>query len=307
MKQKIRKGFLYLILGFVVMFLGRLTLGFMSTSELAVFFHEPNALSVDAATLRDPAMFFTGARDGYVKNYASEKLEVQHEGTAQSSSVDQKYEKVASVASQTNAFDQDEAKIRDAVKTYNALIQFELSSGLAGSRRVELAIGVPPARFDGMVGELKQIGELSSIRIDKADKTNEYKELQAKRASLEKTRDALIGLKSKGGRIEEFTSLENRILEIEEHIQTTGVQLGDYDQENEFCTVRLSLQEKVAAAVPGISFRHRAVVALAWTVKYYTFLLALLIFGTLLTLLVVVVLQRLNVIPPPARPVAVEA
>jgi hypothetical protein len=57
----------------------------------------------------------------------------------------------------------------------------------------------------------------------------------------------------------------------------------------------------------GISFRHRAVVALAWTVKYYTFLLALLIFGALLTLLVVVVLQRLNVIPPPAGPVAVEA
>ena len=307
MKQRIKKGFLYLILGFVVMFLGRLTFGFMSTSEQAVFFQRSNAVNVDAATFDGSAKIFNGSMYGHLKNYASEKLKVQHEGTAPTSSVDQKYEKVASVAAQTNTFEEDEAKIRDAVKTYNALIQFELSSGLAGRRRVELAIGVPPARFDGMVGELKQIGELSSIRIDKADKTNEYKELQAKRASLEKTRDALIGLKSKGGRIEEFTSLENRILEIEEQIQTTGVQLGDYDQENEFCTVKLALEEKSGAAVPGISFRHRAVVALAWTVKYYTFLLALLIFGTLLTLLVVVILQRLNVIPPPAGPVAVQA
>jgi hypothetical protein len=139
--------------------------------------------------------------------------------------------------------------------------QFEKSSGLPGSQRVELAIGVPPNRFEPMVGELRNIGELSSIRID------------------------------------------NRILEIEEQIQSTGVSLGDYDQENEFCTVKLSLEEK-GAATPGISFRHRAVVALAWTIKYYTLLLAVLIFGTLLTLLVVVILQRLNVIPPPLSQLA---
>jgi uncharacterized protein DUF4349 len=181
--------------------------------------------------------------------------------------------------------------------------QFEKSSGLPGSQRVELAIGVPPNRFEPMVGELRNIGELSSIRIDKTDKTNEFKELKAKRASLEKTRDALASLKGKGGRIEEFTNLENRILEIEEQIQSTGVSLGDYDQENEFCTVKLSLEEK-GAATPGISFRHRAVVALAWTIKYYTLLLAVLIFGTLLTLLVVVILQRLNVIPPPLSQLA---
>src|SRR5260370_606896 len=114
-----------------------------------------------------------------------------------------------------------------------------------------------------MVGELRKIGELSSINIDKVDKTNEFKELKAKRASLEKTRDALVSLKNKPGRIEEFTALENRILEIEEQIQSTGVSLGDYVQENEFCTVKLSLEEKGAAAA-GISFRHRAVVALAW-------------------------------------------
>ena len=81
--------------------------------------------------------------------------------------------------------------------------------------------------------------------------------------------------------------------------------LGDYDQENEFCTVRLSLEEKGAAA-PGISIRHRLIVALAWTIKYYTFLLGFLIFGTLLTLLVVVLLQRLNLIPPQAVAVAAD-
>jgi hypothetical protein len=297
MKQRIRKGFLYLVVGFVLMFAGRLTYGYLSPGEQA---------ALNAAPAIAPGLHSFDSGDGSIKsNYASDKLKVVRDDLKVS--VDQKYEKVASVVSKTNAFEQDEGTVRQLTGKYSALIQFEKSSGLPGARRVELAIGVPPNHFDPMIGELRNVGELSSIRIDKTDKTNEFKELNAKRASLEKARDALMSLKSRSGRIEEFTSLENRILEIEEQIQTTGVSLGDYDQENEFCTVRLSLEEKRAAAVPGISFRHRAVVALAWTVKYYTFLLALLIFGTLLTLLVVVVLQRLNVIPPPAGPVAVEA
>ena len=34
MKQKIRKGLLYLILGFVVLFLGRLAYGYLAPAEL---------------------------------------------------------------------------------------------------------------------------------------------------------------------------------------------------------------------------------------------------------------------------------
>ena len=298
MKQRIRKGLLYLILGFVVMFLGRLIYGYLSPAEQA-------ALNTQSAISQGLITTIGGRAEGFSKNnYASDKLKIQRGDTFDAIiSVDQKYEKVASVVTKTNAFEEDEKTVRELTGKYSALIQFEKSSGLSGSRRVELEIGVPPNRFEPMVGELRKIGELSSIRIDKTDKTNEFKELKAKRASLEKTRDALVGLKGKPGRIEEFTALENRILEIEDQIQSTGVSLGDYDQENEFCTVRLSLEEK-GAATPGISFRHRAIIALAWTIKYYTFLLAFLIFAALLTLLVVVILQRLNVIPPPTSQLA---
>jgi hypothetical protein len=292
MKQRIRKGFLYLTLGFVVLFLGRLTYGYLAPAEQATL----NAQSALSSALTTT---IGGRAEGFSKsNYASDKLKVQRGEMGEATSVDQKYEKVASVVLKTSAFDEDEKAVRELTNKYSALIQFEKSSGLPGNQRVELAIGVPPNRFEPMVGELRNIGELSSIRIDKTDKTNEFKELKAKRASLEKTRDALASLKGKGGRIEEFTNLENRILEIEEQIQSTGVSLGDYDQENEFCTVKLSLEEK-GAALPVISFRHRAVVALAWTIQYYTLLLAILLIGVLLTLLVVVILQRLNVIPPP--------
>jgi uncharacterized protein DUF4349 len=289
MKQRIKKGLFYLVAGFVALFAVRLGYGYLA----------PASQQISPGSLSEALITTIGGRD----NYASEKLKIQKGEGAESHSIDQKYEKVASVASKTGAFEDDEKKVRELTSKYNALIQFEQSSGLPGRRRVDVAIGVPPDRFDPMVSELKLVGELSSIRIDKTDKTNEYKELKAKRASLEKTRDALVALKSKGGNIEEFTNLENRILEIEQEIQTGGVTLGDYDEENEFCTVKLSLEEK-GAAKAGISFRHRVTVALAWTIRYYSLLLGLLFVGILLTMMVVVLLQRLNLIPPPPTPPA---
>jgi len=289
---------LYLVGGFVALFLGRLAYGYLSPVERA---------SVLSGTEDFALMTNIGSRsEGFSKleNFASEKLKVQRDANTEAVSVDQKYEKIASVLSTSSAFEDDEKSVRLLAGRYSALIQFEQSSGLPGKRRLDLGIGVPPDRFDPMVAELKAIGELSSIRVDKTDKTNEYKDLKARRASLETTREALASLKSKGGRIDEFTNLENRILEIDQEIQSTGVKLGDYDQENEFCTVKLSLSEKGAATPSGISFRHRVVVALVWTVQYYFLLLGLLVFGSILTLLLVVILQRLNLIPPPATAVA---
>ncbi|MEK6303880.1 MAG: DUF4349 domain-containing protein [Acidobacteriota bacterium] len=229
MKQRIKKGMFCLAAGFVVLFAGRLAYGYLAPSAPPL--NSANALSAAILTT-------VGGRDSK-ENYASEKLKVQKGDGVESHSIDQKYEKVASVHSKTGAFEDDEKKVRELTSKYNALIQFEQASGLAGSRRVQVSIGVPPDRFDPMVSELKTVGELSSIRIDKTDKTNEYKELKANRASMEKTRDALIALKSKSGNIEEFTNLENRILEIEREIQSGGVKLGDYDEENAFCTVKL--------------------------------------------------------------------
>jgi len=276
-----------------LLFLARLAYGYLSPDAV------PDILS-DRAVSSTIITNIGGRSEGFLKqNIASEKLKVQRSDHAESINVDQKYEKVASLESQSKAFDDDEKGIRAQTSKYSGLIQFEQSSGLIGARHLDLGIGVPPDRFDQVVSELKTIGELASIKIDKTDKTNEYKTLKAKRASLERTRDSLLSLKAKSGRIDEFTNLENRMLEIDQEIQATGVQLGDYDQENEFCTVKLSLFEKGTAS-HGISFRHRVVVALAWAIRYYALLLGVLVCGALFTLILVVILQRLNIIPAPA-------
>jgi hypothetical protein len=207
------------------------------------------------------------------KNYASEKsrkdrpgneLDVQARGD--------KYEKIGTVGLRSSAFEKDERRLRDGVEARSGIIQFEQSAGLSGHRRVQLAVGVPPEQFDALVELVKGIGTLGSIRVDKTDKTSEYRSLRAQKASLEKALGALHALATEGGQIEQKLAVQARLLELEKEAQELGVAVGEFDDENELCTVKISLVEEVALEAP--SLLHRAKVAVVWTVKAAPLVLA---------------------------------
>lgn len=93
-----------------------------------------------------------------------------------------------------------------------------------------MALGLNPDKFDPSVTEVQQIGKLLQLTIDKSDRTNKYRDIQAKRASLETSRKAL-------------TELKKQILKLEQAMHALGVNLGDFDVENEFVTVNVLLVE----------------------------------------------------------------
>jgi hypothetical protein len=162
--------------------------------------------------------------------------------------------------------------LRDHIKNENGIIQYEENSGQRGSRSLHLLIGIPPAKFDSSYSALLKIGTIRSKEITKIDKTNEFKNLNAKKASLEITRQSLLDIKKQSGRIEEYINLQNRILEIEQELQGLGVLLGDFDAENEFCTIRFSLHEGRDIKVSTL---HRIKVAFEWSVQYYLLFVAI--------------------------------
>jgi len=274
-KKNIKKLIFLLIGLFILMFVFRLIYGYRTVTETA-----PTEVFMN---------FESGMDLNTRKNYASMKYKV---GAAQSPiRADQKYEKTADIRTYSTKFDMDEASIRDKVKNFDGLIQFEDKSGNSGYRKLDLIIGVPPEHFDSIYQNLVKIGKVQAKQITKTDKTNEYKELNAKKTSLEKIRESLIALKEKGGKIEEFMQLENRILEIEQQLQELGVSLGYFDDENEFCTVKVVLSEGQELK---ISLTQRIKVALEWTIQYYLMLMAGLFFMTLFAYLALLSIDKLK-------------
>jgi hypothetical protein len=257
---------------FVLLFLFRIIYGYVAT---------------DINQINDYSDNFFGSIDNLRKNYASEKFSLKGDVQAKSNiASNQKFEKTASLKSKTSEFEKDEKLIKAKTKSTNAVIQYEQNIGQKGSRQIHLLIGVNPEMFDSFYAEMQKIGVLKATEITKVDKTNEYRQLNAKKISIEKTLQSLNELKSKGGEIADFVSLNDKILETEEKLQELGVELGNFDTENEFCTVKFSLYE--GSTEKNISFIHRVKVALEWAIQYFA-IIVFTVLGLALAIFVILV------------------
>ena len=187
------------------------------------------------------------------KNYASSKTQLP---TGQPTIGDpQKYEKVGSLTQRTQEYDADRKRIDELIETNGGIVQLERATGLKAWRVLHLGIGVPPGKFDTFIEAARGIGKSISIEIVKNDKTNEYLQLKAKRSTLEKARTALEELKAGGGSTGERVEVQNRLTEIEQQIQDLGVSLGEFDSQNELCTVKLTLREAYKAVPVSVARR----------------------------------------------------
>lgn len=266
---------------FIVLFVFRLMYGY---------------LAIDTNAENDYSDNFFSSIENLRKNYASEKVSMKGSDVQVASNIasNQKYEKTASMKLKTSEFDNDEKQLKSKSKSFNAVIQYEQNLGQKGNRQIHLLIGVNPNLFDSFYIELKKIGVLKATEITKVDKTNEYRQLNAKKASIEKTLQSLNELKAKGGQIADFVALNDKILEIEGKAQELGVELGNFDAENEFCTVKLSMYE--GATEKNISFIHRLKVALEWTIEYFAIVAVTALVLSLTTFVLLLIIDKLKLI-----------
>ncbi len=246
--------------------LGALLL-FVALALFRFFTLEPQGSATRIGQFGSNAQQAVGIFSTSRKNYASLK---GLGGTPSAIGDSQKFEKIGSLTQVSDAFDSDKTAVDGLIRENSGIVQIERAQGLKGRRVLHLGIGVPPDRFDGFIEAARAIGRGVAIEIVKNDKTNEYLQLKARRATLEKARSALEEFRASGGSVDERVKVQNRLTEIEQQIQELGVSLGDFDTENELCTVRLTLRE-VAKARP-MSMARRLLISLEWATTTYLML-----------------------------------
>lgn len=230
----------------IILFLTGLLILFASLVLIRFTGREDSSTSPDGMAYEDR----TDVRGGgsfSVKNYASEIIKKSAPAAMQydSHALDiQRYEKTAVVNSSSSNFETDLRRTRGLVQDFDAVIQYEHSSGLPGRRENWFYIGVDPESFDSFYHAVLRIGVVRATEVTKEDKTREYLQLNARRESLKNALQSLRELKSKGNNISDLIMLNDRILEAENNLQQLGVELGSFEQERELCTVKISLTER---------------------------------------------------------------
>ncbi|MFN0014458.1 MAG: DUF4349 domain-containing protein [Saprospiraceae bacterium] len=281
-KSRFRKTLVWLAAGFLLFFVFRLA-------------REYWAAPYESELVIGSGNFADSGEQSLRRNYATHKAmkaAVTFQDAPAGNGQAQKYEQMATVRTQATRFTEEQSAAKTKIRDFGGIIQYEKNQGNPGSQTLFLQIGVAPALFDSFYLEMQKFGKVFFKESTKTDMTSEFLRLNAKRTSLEKTRAALMELKSRGGNIEEFVSLENNLLEIEKQLQELGVELGSFDEENEFCTVRFYLVE---GQEPEIGFWGHAMAALEWTISYYLLFLFCLILGLVATWLVLTVVDKWGV------------
>lgn len=181
------------------------------------------------------------------------------------------FEKRATLASCTTAFDKDEMTVRAAIKEFQASVFNEKSHGIEPGRRVVIEIGVNPEKFDALVEKLRKIANLSSISVEQKDRTSEFRKLYAQRQSLKKYLEAMTKLREgKNITFDDSLRLEQKIQDLEKELQSLSVQFGDLLGRESFYHVHVTLVEHAPSepmvrndTISGRLF-HGFVWAVAW-------------------------------------------
>ncbi len=183
--QRFRKYAGWCIILFLVLFFFRLAYGYWN-------------IPGKEGTTGYASDFFNSV-DNLRKNYATENnFYRKNVGQQEAIAVQQKYEKTATVKSKSTQFEQDLAKVSQRIELFNAVIQYEQNTGNAGSREIHMVLGIAPEKFESFYVQMQQVGQVRVRVVTKVDKTNEYRQLNAKKASLKKTLASLNDLKSRG-------------------------------------------------------------------------------------------------------------
>jgi hypothetical protein len=294
MKKKIVTGIIIYAAGFIVLFLLRVFYGALVSAEANPYPGYANVGLINDAVVQQQS----GEQSFFKNNYASTKRSIKKEAVKEkieTVTVDQKYEKIAQLTQVTPDFDKTDSEIRAIIKKNQAIIQFERNSGLKGARALELVIGVPPELFDVMVSEAKNLAVLKAFDVNIFDKTSEYREIQSKVASLEKTRDSLSALRARAGKIEELMNLEYKILDVEKEIQSLGVKLGDYSKENELCTIKFYLTENKRTQA-GTNMARLLLKSLEWTFGTYAAFTVIAFFALFGLWFLLIIIEKLKLI-----------
>ena len=202
----------------------------------------------DLTTYDDPTpavgtnYLYAGLKDDMrLLNVAS--LRKEYQVTAGTQVLDQKYERVASVSAKTTVYDEDLLKLNAAIEQTQAVVQMESEQGLPGERRLSRVIGVKPQYFDDALEAIRAVGMPVSYTSQKTDKTYEYRQMLAQKQVLEKRLESYIALRNHEGSVNERIGLEDKIIEVESLLLRQAVDLGEYSDDNELCTINVSLYE----------------------------------------------------------------
>ena len=152
---------------------------------------------------------------------------------------------------ETDEFDTFLEQLNDQVSQMGGYVEQSDISGnsmqqnRANPRYASLTIRIPVDQLDKFVQVIETRGNVTNRSENTQDVTLQYSDLESRKKSLTVEQDRLWALLEKADTLESVIALEERLSEIRYQLESMESQLRLYDNQVEYSTVSLALQEIV--------------------------------------------------------------
>ncbi len=138
--------------------------------------------------------------------------------------------------------------------TYSALIALAgeegglvaASNASTDSDRIKsgtVTLSVPSAHFQETIDRLRQMGAVHTLNVTSQDVSQQYVDLQARRANAEAERDAMLALLQRAQSVQEILAVQNQLGQYTQQVEQLKGQIAYLDHATGYSSIQVSIRE----------------------------------------------------------------
>lgn len=160
-----------------------------------------------------------------------------------------------------------------------------LRSGNSGRRHASMIVRIPSSQLDLFVEGVSAKGNVTYKAESTSDVTLKYSDLESRKKTLSVEQERIWALLEKADTLEAVIALEERLSEIRYELESMESRLRLYDNQVEYSTVSIDINEVVAFTpvkeeTVGEQIRRRFSESLAFVARFFTELFVLVVSAT---------------------------
>ena len=153
---------------------------------------------------------------------------------------------------QTREYADTIRKIREQVKAYHGLIQYEnqyetgygrYGDDSAGVLHMNITVRIPAKDFEAFQNAMDGTGKIISRNISIDNITKQYSDISVEIAALQKQEERLLAMMDKAETIEEMIAVETRLTEVQTRLNQRLTWRASMDTDVEYSTIHINVDE----------------------------------------------------------------
>lgn len=209
----------------------------------------------DTAAYDGGVVFNSAAAAGAAEYEMAEETYAQEEGgqsTVTAPETSRKLIKTVNISTETEDFDTLVPGLQKQVESLGGYIEsisvydvgsYYLEDTMQKQRRANMTARVPKEKLDGFLDQVGEQTNVTSRSENVEDVTLRYVDLESHKKALLTEQERLLALMEKAESVEDIITIEGRLSEVRYQLESMESQLRTYDNQIDYSTVYLSIEE----------------------------------------------------------------